>query len=269
MATWKDPKRTHTAADQVTPDIFNTLAENEVYLNEVKIETHQVQDGAVTSTQASTRANLASGDTVKVAFGKLRKWYADFGTLAFLNQVDTDQIAASAVTMGKIASHAVSTGKIDGLAVTTAKIADGAVTDAKVSDVAASKITGLAKVATSGSYNDLTDKPTIATPHLYRHKFYKKAHVMPQNGASIYTYDFEWIDEFEDVTQGKTGTVNIEIIGIKTKITQAVGGYNYAWGTCVLHIWSRNYAPYITEDAESSVIHTNLTDWEYYTTQIF
>jgi len=71
---------------------------------------------------------------------------------------------------------------IDG-SVTAAKIANGAVTDAKINDVAASKITGavaianggtgattasgartnlgLATVASSGSYNDLTNKPTI------------------------------------------------------------------------------------------------------------
>lgn len=233
MATWATPKTTHTVEDQVTPDIFNRLAENEIYLNETKIVSSQVQDGAVTSTEATTRANIASGDTVKVAFGKLRKWFSDFGVIAFLDQVDTDQIAPTSVTMGKIASNAVSTGKLDGLAVTTAKIAnaavtdvklaidsvitekiknlavttakladlcvtsaklatsavttakiadanvttakladgavttvklaDGAITDAKVSDVAASKVTGLATVATSGSYTDLTNKPSFSS----------------------------------------------------------------------------------------------------------
>lgn len=233
MATWQEPTTTHTAEDQVTPDIFNTLAENEIYLNEKKIDTTQVQDGAVASTESTTRENIASGDTVKVAFGKLRKWFSDFGVLAFLDKVDTDQIEATSVTMGKIASNAVSTGKLDGLAVTTPKIADGAVTsaklgassvitekinnlavttakladlcvtsvklaasavttakiadlnvttaklangsvtnekladgaitDAKVTDVAASKITGLATVATSGSYSDLTDKPSFSS----------------------------------------------------------------------------------------------------------
>ena len=122
MATWATPKTTHTVEDQVTPDIFNRLAENEIYLNETKIVSSQVQDGAVTSTEATTRANIASGDTVKVAFGKLRKWFSDFGVIAFLDQVDTDQIAPTSVTMGKIASNAVSTGKLDGLAVTTAKM---------------------------------------------------------------------------------------------------------------------------------------------------
>lgn len=238
MATWKTPNTSHTVEDQVTPDIFNTLAENEIYLKDTKIVSSQVQDGAVTSTESTTRANISSGDTVKVAFGKLRKWFSDFGVLCFLDKVDTDQIEATSVTMGKIASNAVSTGKLDGLAVTTAKIAnaavtdvklavnsvitekildlavttskladlavtsaklatsavttakiadlnvttaklangsvttaklaDGAVTDVKVSDVAASKITGLAAVATSGKYSDLTGTPSFSSFTLTR-----------------------------------------------------------------------------------------------------
>ena len=132
MATWKTPNTSHTVEDQVTPDIFNTLAENEIYLKDTKIVSSQVQDGAVTSTESTTRANIASGDTVKVAFGKLRKWFSDFGVLCFLDKVDTDQIEPTSVTMGKIASNAVSTGKLDGLAVTTAKIANAAVTDVKL-----------------------------------------------------------------------------------------------------------------------------------------
>lgn len=44
MASWKEPETNHTAGDQVTPEIFNTLAENEVYLNETKITTNQVQE---------------------------------------------------------------------------------------------------------------------------------------------------------------------------------------------------------------------------------
>ncbi|MBR0189452.1 MAG: hypothetical protein IJQ23_03595 [Clostridia bacterium] len=34
MAEWKDPKSDYVAGDQVTPEIFNTLAENEKFLKE-------------------------------------------------------------------------------------------------------------------------------------------------------------------------------------------------------------------------------------------
>lgn len=42
MATWKEPKNDYTAENQVKPEIFNTLAENEKFLQEKKITTEQV-----------------------------------------------------------------------------------------------------------------------------------------------------------------------------------------------------------------------------------
>lgn len=159
MAEWKEPKNDYVKEDQVVPEIFNTLAENERYLQEKKITTEQVQDAMVSSTQASSRTNLSASESVKGAFGKIRKWFADLKSLAFKSTIAQNDIDAQAVSMGKIASNAVSTGKLAAQAVTTAKLADGAVTDEKVSSVSASKITGLAALATSGSYNDLVDVP--------------------------------------------------------------------------------------------------------------
>ena len=142
MATWKDPKTTYTAESQVVPSIFNTLGENEIYLNEKKIETQDVQDGAITSTEATSRENITSGEKLKAIVGKIRKWFADLGVCAFLDAVDSDQIKSAAVTMGKIQSNAVSSGKLATGAVTTAKLADGAATTEKIADsaVATAKI---------------------------------------------------------------------------------------------------------------------------------
>lgn len=193
MASWKEPETNHTAEDQVTPEIFNTLAENEVYLNETKITTNQVQEATVMSETSATRENLTEQDTVMGAFGKIRKWFADLRALAFKDTVATadinnsavtsDKIASSAVTRTKLGTSSVITSKINALAVTTEKlanlavtaaklaasavttdkIANSAVTDAKISSVSASKVTGLAEVATSGDYNDLINKPTISS----------------------------------------------------------------------------------------------------------
>lgn len=193
MASWKEPETNHTAGDQVTPEIFNTLAENEVYLNETKITTNQVQEATVMSETSATRENLTEQDTVMGAFGKIRKWFADLRALAFKDTVVTadinnsavtsDKIASSAVTSTKLGTSSVITSKINALAVTTEKlanlavtaaklaasavttdkIANSAVTDAKISSVSASKVTGLAEVATSGDYNDLINKPTISS----------------------------------------------------------------------------------------------------------
>lgn len=46
--------------------------------------------------------------------------------------------------------------------VTTAKVADGAITNAKIAGVAVSKVTGLATVATTGTYADLSGKPSAS-----------------------------------------------------------------------------------------------------------
>lgn len=172
MANWKEPKNDYKPEDQVVPAIFNTLGENERYLQEKKITTEQVQDATVNSTQSASRESLGDKETVKGFFGKIRKWFADLRALAFKGTVGTADIDSSAVTSAKIATGAVTSTKLGSSAVTAAKIAsnavetakikDSAVTDAKINSVSASKVTGLHKVATSGSYNDLKDKPSIS-----------------------------------------------------------------------------------------------------------
>lgn len=236
MATWTNPKNDYKAEDQVTPSIFNILAENERYLNEIKIALSQVQDGAVTSTQSGTRENIASGDTLKVAFGKLRKWFADFGTLAFKSIVDKDDIAANSITQGKIDSHAVNYGKIatgavrtdklQDLAVTTIKIADGAVTteklaagavtDEKVTSVGVGKITGLAAVATSGDYYDLKNTPSISpglTIERYTYTFEKQYNIP---GTGIYLC-------FLKVTNS-SGNASVACLGTMSNSTRVASG---------------------------------------------
>ena len=149
MAEWKTPKNDYNAGSQVTPDIFNTLAENERYLQENKITTEQVQDASITSTEFATRTNINGTEVLNVCIAKIRKWFADLRNLAFKSTVGTSDIDSYAVTSAKIGTNAV----------TSTKIATNAVTDAKISSVSADKVTGLHKVAKSGDYNDLVNKP--------------------------------------------------------------------------------------------------------------
>ena len=74
---------------------------------------------------------------------------------AFGGQIDTDDLADGAITTGKIADGAI----------TTAKIADGA----------------LATVATTGSYNDLSNKPTIPTVN-------NATLTIQKNGSNVQTF---------------------------------------------------------------------------------
>lgn len=160
MAIWTAPKTNHTPEEQVTSDLFNKIEGNIEYLNDTKITTGQVQNASVSSTQATTRTNISATETIKSAFGKIRKWFADLKALAFKDTVGTSDIDDAAVTTAKIGATAVTSAKLASSAVTTAKISAGAVTDAKITSVAASKVTGLATVATTGSYSDLKDIPS-------------------------------------------------------------------------------------------------------------
>lgn len=50
MANWKEPKSDYKAEDQVTPDIFNNLAENEKHLKEISCKVEKkVKSGTMTT----------------------------------------------------------------------------------------------------------------------------------------------------------------------------------------------------------------------------
>ncbi len=154
MATWTEPKNNYESGNQVTPDIFNTLAENERYLHEVKITIGQVQDAVVAFTSSASRVNLSASDTLKTAFGKLHKWLADFRALAFKDTVGTSDIDNAAITSGKIASNAVTSGKLATGAVTEAKIGTGAVTETKIGSSAVTTAKIASKAVTTEKLAD-------------------------------------------------------------------------------------------------------------------
>lgn len=70
-------------------------------------------------------------------------------------------VANSNAVNGVLGPGSITESYLGAGAVSTAKLADAAVTDAKIDSVAASKVTGLAPAATSGSYTDLTDVPDL------------------------------------------------------------------------------------------------------------
>jgi hypothetical protein len=53
-------------------------------------------------TQASSRSNIATGEKLSVLFGKIMKWFADLGTLAFKSTVSKSDLASGVQTsLGK------------------------------------------------------------------------------------------------------------------------------------------------------------------------
>lgn len=99
------------------------------------------------------------------------------------NEIATDNIADQAVTSAKIANNTI----------TSAKIADNTITNADINSgaaIEASKISGLATVATSGNYNDLANRPTAATPSTAG---LAKIGVIPNGGPTSTTYATIWV----------------------------------------------------------------------------
>ncbi len=125
------------------------------------------QTAAETAQSAATAAQNAANAKVATAQGSGNANKAvitnSSGNIT-TGTISSGMIADDAVTAAKIAPGAVGTDGLASDAVTSAKIANGTIVNADISAsaaIAASKISGLATVATSGSYDDLKDKPTI------------------------------------------------------------------------------------------------------------
>lgn len=143
-----------------------------------KVAAASTADSATMATQDGSGRNIASTYVVKAqgSTAASKAVVTDSSGNITTGTIASGMIASGAVTSAKLGDDAVTTTKIasgavgaDALAsgaVTTTKIADGTIVDADINAnaaISASKIAGLADVATSGSYDDLTDAPTIPT----------------------------------------------------------------------------------------------------------
>jgi hypothetical protein len=95
---WNEPRSNYVATDEVTPSIFNELAENEKYLKQTqdtKITLAEVQNATIASVVYGSRTNLVANETVKVGFGKVRKWFSDLKALAFKDVITESDISGT------------------------------------------------------------------------------------------------------------------------------------------------------------------------------
>lgn len=65
--------------------------------------TVDLQNSTVTFSQATTKANVVSGETVPILLGKIMKWFSSFGSLAWLSSLSYSDVGAEA--SGAVASH--------------------------------------------------------------------------------------------------------------------------------------------------------------------
>ena len=84
---WKDApdhKTTPTNAFNFN-HIEEGIKKNNTAIKTLCTEVSQKAADTQTFTQAGTRANINSGETVATIFGKIKKWFADLGNLAFIS----------------------------------------------------------------------------------------------------------------------------------------------------------------------------------------
>lgn len=142
-----------------------------------------------TISEASTRANLASGDTLATIIGKIKKFFSDLKAVAFSGSyndlTDKPTIPAAQVNSDWNASSGV------------AQILNKP---------------SLATVATSGSYNDLSNKPTIPTVN-------NGTLTIQKNGTNVQTFT---------ANQSGNATANITV---PTKVSELTNDSGYTTNT--------------------------------------
>jgi len=119
-------------------------------------------DMTATFSTASARTNISTGEKLSVIFGKIAKWFGDLKAVAFSGSYNdlSDKPTIPTVNNGKLTisrnGTALGSFTANQSGLTGIDISVPTKTSQLVND-------SFATVATSGSYNDLSDKPTIPT----------------------------------------------------------------------------------------------------------
>lgn len=103
--TGADGKTPVKGTDYFTPADVNEIAAEAAKKVDISGKLDKTGDGSsVTAafTAATTRANIATGEKLSVLFGKIAKWFADLGSLAFKSSVSKSDLASDVQTsLGK------------------------------------------------------------------------------------------------------------------------------------------------------------------------
>ena len=154
------------AVSAANADIASTKYVNDIALTKENVANRLVTIPADSNGQAAlTDAKYPSAKAViSYVAGELATMDEGFGGQLDA-KLDIDQTSANA----NKAVITDATGKVRTGTITSGMITDKTIVNADISDsaaISASKISGLATVATTGSYSDLSNKPTIGTSSL-------------------------------------------------------------------------------------------------------
>ena len=181
-----------------------------------------VEDKAEAAQSAASAAQTAAADAADAASAAQSTANAKVSTA---QGTGAENKAVITNSTGNVTTGQIATGMIADDAVTSAKIADGTITNANIAAgaaIATSKISGLATVATSGSYDDLIDQPTIPTVNNGQLTINVNgtSHSFTANQAGGTTVDIDIPDEvdFSGLSGSTTGGGNVV-----TNVTQTNG----------------------------------------------
>lgn len=170
--------KAHNESETAHPDIRNAIPTKTSQLDndsgyltqhqDISGKLDKTGDGSnVTAafTAASTRANIATGEKLSVLFGKIAKWFADLGSLAFKSTVAKSDLASDVQTsLGKADSA------LQSAPVTSVNSKTGAVTLGK-SDVGLGNVDNVKQYSASNpppypvtSVNGKTGAVTVSVP---------------------------------------------------------------------------------------------------------
>ena len=219
MANWVEPKSNYVATDQVTPDIFNTLAENEKFLYEIRCPMEvQDSDGNVTKINSLVFVETTTNGVYKAKYKK------SDGTL-----VEIPIEASQSVKLKTSRSIG-----INGLDAESASFNGTSAVKIKVTGVPAELLYGTAEINITGNAASATNAKTLENSWTA----YNKSNYLPHG-----TYLFQVVIDDTSSNAGGHNASFTDIITVNSYAYYGINGdtrYHHDYPTGANHVYNAN-----------------------------
>lgn len=219
MASWVEPKSNYVATDQVTPDIFNTLAENEKFLYEIRCPMEVLDsDGNVTKINSLVFVETTTNGVYKAKYKK------SDGTL-----VEIPIEASQSVKLKTSRSIG-----INGLDAESASFNGTSAVKIKVTGVPAELLYGTAEINITGNAASATSAKTLENSWTA----YNKSNYLPHG-----TYLFQVVIDDTSSNAGGHNASFTDIITVNSYAYYGINGdtrYHHDYPTGANHVYNAN-----------------------------
>jgi hypothetical protein len=219
MASWVEPKSNYVATDQVTPDIFNTLAENEKFLYEIRCPMEvQDSDGNVTKINSLVFVETTTNGVYKAKYKK------SDGTLVEI-PIESSQTAKLKT------SRSIG---ISGLTAESASFNGTSAVKIKVTGVPAELLYGIGEIDITGNAASATNAKTLENSWTA----YNKSNYLPHG-----TYLFQVVIDDTSSNAGGHNASFTDIITVNSYAYYGINGdtrYHHDYPTGANHVYNAN-----------------------------